>query len=98
MKRMSKYDGGTVFNISLQDEDGIIQLDTADAVYLVFKTPRGREFVKTASAEMLGGLSVIQYTTSGSEFDESGVWTLRGRCVFPAGSWTSYQSLAVEVI
>lgn len=97
MQAISKNDTGTVIDIKLIDDDGVVDVSSAIALSVILISPRGEEYVKPAAAAVSGGQPVVRYVTQAADFHSPGRWLVRGRAQFADGSWTSLPG-AVDVI
>lgn len=97
MQAISKNDAGTVIDIRLLDDGGVVDVSSAIALSVILISPRGEEYVKQAAAAVAVGQPVVRYTTQAADFYKIGRWQVRGRAQFADGSWTSLPG-AVDVI
>jgi hypothetical protein len=85
-------DTGTVFRLTVRDQDGVIvDLSAATSKTLAFGRPDGTSFSRTAAFLTDGTDGIIQYTTSGSDLDQVGPWLVEGHVSLPSGSWGTTQ-------
>lgn len=74
-----KGDVGTIFRLIVRDEnDLIIDLDSAAIKYIYFQKPTGVKVQKPASFLTDGSDGILQYITQSGDIDMPGLWFVQG--------------------
>jgi hypothetical protein len=86
-QEIRKGDIGTIFEMTIKDEDGVVNLTGYTTIEIIFQTP---EEIKTFPA-VLSGLAIngkIKYTTiDANVLDVIGRWKWQGHVVLGSGDW-----------
>jgi len=82
-------DIGTIFEITLQDCDAVVDLTGASVMEIVFKKPDKTVVVKTAALKTDGTDGIIQYITVLDDLNLKGTWSIQGDVTIPTGKWKS---------
>jgi hypothetical protein len=83
-------DIGTVFEITVKDEDGVVvDISAATTKQFIFAKPGGTKVSKDASFVVNGTDGKLKYVTASGDLDESGDWQLQVYVVMPTGTWHS---------
>lgn len=89
MAQIKVGDIGTVFEMTLTDQEGVLDLTGATSLKFRFKEPDDSKWEATASLVTDGTDGKINYAFIASDLDQAGVWTLEAFVVLPSGQWTS---------
>lgn len=78
-KEPQLYDVGTVFKVTVLDEDGTaVDLSSATTKEIIFRDPTGAVTTQTASFFTTGTDGIITYTTQATtDIDVAGAWQLQ---------------------
>jgi len=83
-------DIGTIFEITLQDADGVVDLTGASITDFVFIKPGGTKITKNGTVDADPTLGIIRYTTVSGDLDEVGCWQIQILLAFGiSSSWSS---------
>jgi hypothetical protein len=75
-------DVGTVFQITVNDQNGPVDLTAVDAMYVLFKKPDDKFMQKTPVFVNTGSDGQIKYVTQAGDLDQYGTWQIQARVVF----------------
>lgn len=78
-----QYDIGTAFTATIMDDDEIVDVSDATAMYLLFEKPSGTAVTKTALPVTDGKDGKIRYVTVLNDLDESGQWYIQAHLIGP---------------
>ena len=90
-------DYGTVFEVTINDENGVVDVSAATTKNIIFKKPSGTKVTQAASFTNSGTNGKIEYTTVSGDLDEAGTWKIQAQIATGSGDWKSNIS-AFEVI
>lgn len=80
-------DIGTIFRLTVKDQDEDI-VNVASGTYSIdFKKPAGTIVTKNAYLYTDGSDGIIQYSAESGLLDTKGQWQLQGFVELPAGQW-----------
>ncbi len=82
-------DEGTVFEVTLKDDAGAVDLTGLTSAQFYFKKPSTTVVTKAAVADPTPTTGILRYTTIAGDLDEVGCWQLQAKVVFPGGTWKS---------
>jgi len=82
-------DIGTVFEITVTEDDVALNISSATVLQMLFKKPSGTVLTKTAVFTGDGSDGLIQYTSIEADLDEAGIWYMQGRVTLPGGKWST---------
>ena len=84
-------DIGTIFEITLKDDAGLVDLTGATTTDLKFKKPDDDETLVTKPGIPDGDPTsgILRYTTIADDLDVLGNWQIQVFLVLPGGSWSS---------
>lgn len=82
-------DIGTAFEVTLQDDAGIVDLTGYISLEYDFTDPAGTVTTKTASPLTDGTDGKIVYLTQAGDLPTAGLWRFQAKIVLPTGSWSS---------
>ena len=82
-------DIGTVFRVTLNDANGVLDISGATVKELKFKRPDNSTLVKTASFTTDGTDGKLQYASIAGDLSIAGDWKMEAFVTLPSGSWTS---------
>lgn len=86
---LSQNDTGTAIDCTISDENGIIDLTGHTLLQLIIVKPDGVTLTKTATQHGAASAGTLRYITQAGDLSVKGAYELRGRVVFPSGSWTT---------
>ena len=90
MADIHKDDIGTIFEITLKDQDNaVIDLSGATTKEIRFKPPSAARKDKSASFKTDGSDGILTWTTISNDLDSIGAWQLQGYVVLSGGTWYS---------
>ena len=90
-------DYGTKFEVTINDENGVVDVSAATTKNIIFEKPSGILVTQTASFTNSGTDGKIEYTTISGDLNEAGTWKIQAQIETGSGSWKSNIS-AFEVI
>lgn len=67
-------DIGAVFEVTVENEDGIIDVSTASTKKIIFRKSDGTTLIKTASFASDGTDGIIKYVSQEDDIDTLGIW------------------------
>jgi len=82
-------DIGTVFEVTIEDDSGVVDLTGATVHNLIFKKPSSTVVTKPAVLDVDPTTGIIRYTTVTGDLDELGCWQIQAEIAIPGGSWKS---------
>jgi len=91
MSNVFVNDFGTIFEITVTEDNTVVDLSSTTGVEIIFTHPSGQSIVKTASLKTTGIDGVVQYTTESGLFDAAGFWKVQARITFTYGQWRTSQ-------
>ena len=80
-------DIGTVFEVTVQDESGIVDISGATTKEIIFRKPDETVVTKTASFTSDGTDGKIRYSIIADDLNMVGKWSIQGKVIIPAGTW-----------
>lgn len=80
-------DVGTVFTITVQDGDDVVNISTATLKQIIFQKPDDTTLTKTASFVTDGSDGQIKYTIIAGDLDVPGRWRIAAYIEMPSGKW-----------
>lgn len=80
-------DIGTVFELTIQDDNSAIDVSGATTKNIVFKKADGTTVTQAASFTSDGTDGKIRYAVVADDLDVAGEWSIQGHIVIPAGTW-----------
>ena len=86
------YDIGTVFEVTLQEDDVDLDISAATLATIIFVKPDGEVVAQEAEFTTDGTDGKIQYTTIADDLDQTGKWRIQARVALPTGTWSSSRS------
>jgi len=91
MADVQKLNIGTVFRLTIKDQDGkIVDVSSASTQQIKFKKPADAVVVTQTSSFFTDGTDgIIQYTTLINDLDQAGVWEIQGFVVITLGSFNT---------
>ena len=75
-------DIGTVFQITVKDQTGVVNLSNVDAMYIIFKKPNDGVLQVTPVLVNDGTDGLIKYISQSGDLDQYGTWQIQARVVF----------------
>ncbi len=82
-----KDDIGTVFEVTVQENEVAIDISTATVKEIILSDPDGTPTTFAAAFKTDGTDGIIQYTTVASDLSIAGNWRIQARLTLPAGDW-----------
>jgi len=82
-------DIGTVFEVTVTEDDVALDISTATVLQILFKKPSGEVLTNTAVFTNTGTDGLIRYTSILDDLDEAGIWYMQGRLTMPGGKWST---------
>ncbi len=82
-------DIGTIFELTVKDDDVIIDVSTATTKEIHFKNPDGGTVVQSAGFKIPGGDGtdgIITYVSEADDLTPTGLWNIQAFVVFADGS------------
>jgi len=89
MPDIYKDDIGTVFEITIIDDDTILDISTATIKQFKFKKPSGAVLTKTAAFSSDGTDGLLRYTSVAGDLDEINTYSIQAKITMPEGVWSS---------
>ena len=90
MADIHKDDIGTIFEVTIKDQDAaIINLSGASTKQIRFKPPSGSRKDKTASFKTNGTDGILTWTTIANDLDVVGAWQIQAYVILAGGTWYS---------
>jgi hypothetical protein len=87
-QEIHKGDIGTVFELTVRDQDGVVDLSGATVKDFYFRQPSGKTKPKvTALFKTDGTDGILTYTTVAGNLDENGTWQLQADVETSNGRW-----------
>ena len=86
------YDIGTSFQITLYDDDVIVDVSSAIGINtktITFKKPSGVTIEKEATFLTDGSDGIIKYITIEDDLDELRTWEIQAKVTLTSGTWRS---------
>jgi hypothetical protein len=92
MSEIHLYDIGTVFRITVTEND--VPLDVSGAIekYVLLRKPNGESVAKLADFTSDGTDGNIEYAAESNLLDTVGTWKIQGRIIMPNGIWSTSSS------
>lgn len=75
-------DIGTIFLITVNDQDGVVDLTNVDDMYVLFRKPDDSFIQRTPVFVSTGSDGKIKYVTQSGDLDQYGTWQIQARVVF----------------
>ena len=75
-------DIGTTFQITVNDQNGPVDLTNVDAMYILFRKPNDQLLQVTPVFVNTGSDGIIKYVTQANDLDQYGTWQIQARVVF----------------
>lgn len=88
-KEIHLLDIGTIFRVTLMDDDIIVPLNGAELKEIHFLKPDGVVVVKEADFYSDGADGIIEYITIANDLDQTGSWKIQAKVTLPTGTWSS---------
>jgi hypothetical protein len=88
-REIHEGDIGTIFEVTLQDGDAIVDISAASEMYILFEKADGTTLTKTAVHKTDGTDGILQYVTILDDLTPVGNWKVQAHVVLPTGSWKS---------
>jgi len=82
-------DIGTIFEAEFLDAGAVLDISGATTKELLFRKPDGTKVAEAGLFTTDGTDGKLRYTTIADFLDASGRWSVQGRVVLPAGTWSS---------
>lgn len=86
-------DIGTVFLVTVNDcvsgSSVALDLSSATSLQIIFKSPSGTSYTKTASFYTNGTDGKIVYITINGDLNEIGTWSIQAKVTIPTGTFRS---------
>ena len=83
-------DVGTVFKITIKDQDGVIvNISTATVKKIIFKSPWAASIIKDGVFFTDGIDGILTYTTVATDIGSNGEWKIQAMVTLPTGTWYS---------
>ena len=83
-------DIGTVFEVTLQDGEVVVDISTATTKEIVFRKPNaGAVLTRAATFKTDGTDGILQYVTVSGDLDTVGEWHIQSHVIISAGEWRS---------
>lgn len=89
MSEIHLNDVGTSFEITLQDDETIVDVSNASVMEIIFKKPSGTVSVKPATHLTDGTDGVIRYISEVDFLNELDEWEIQARVTLPTGNWST---------
>lgn len=89
MAQIKVGDIGTVFEMALTDQDGVLDINLATTLEFNFKEPDDSTWTATASLTTDGSDGKLKYAFIADDLDQAGTWTAEAFIILPSGQWTS---------
>lgn len=83
-ERLSISDLGTSLQITVKEDDAIVDISTATATDIILRKPDGTEVEKTGSLLTDGTDGIVAYSTLSGDIDQKGIWSYRAKITFSA--------------
>ena len=94
--QIHQVDAGTLFEVTLSDCGTLLDVSGATTKQIIFKKPDGTTLTTTASFKTDGTDGIIQYTTTITDLDQSGIWSIQAYIVIGTSQWhTDIQTFRV---
>lgn len=87
MSKIYSGDYGTVFTVTVRDQDNIIVNLAGASLSFVFLKPDGTSITRSGSLATDGSDGKAEYTVVDGDIDMDGVWSVQLSIVFPSGLW-----------
>lgn len=88
-EEIHEEDIGTVFEVTVKENDSIVDISTATTKEFHFKKPSGEILTKPVDFVTNGTDGKLKYTSIANDLDESGEWSLQVYLVLSSGTWSS---------
>lgn len=83
MSEIHVGDIGTIFQITINDQSGPVDVSNADAIQVILQLPDGGgALVKNAVLVNDGTDGIVKYTTQSGDLSQPGTWQIQGRVTF----------------
>ena len=89
MAKIRVGDIGTVVELTIADQDGIVDLTGATTKDFRFENALKTTFVKASTFVTDGTDGKLKYAFIASDLDVAGSWKVQAEIVLPSGTWTS---------
>jgi hypothetical protein len=91
MSDLRVNDYGTVFTVTVEDENGVVNLSAATTKEIIFRKPGSANTTLTAPASFVtdGSDGKISYTFGLGDLSAAGKWQWQVHVVLPSGEWSS---------
>lgn len=92
-------DVGTIFEITVLENNVALDISAATDQKILFRKPDGTVLTKTAAFTTDGTDGKIEYQSQAGDIDVKGTWEIQGRLVLPQGTfYTRATSFRVEEV
>lgn len=88
-EEIHEEDIGTIFEITVKENDSIVDISTATTKEFHFKKPSGEILSKPADFVTNGTDGKLKYSTIANDLDENGKWLIQVYLVLSSGTWSS---------
>ena len=82
-------DYGTKFEVTINDENGVVDVSGATTKNIIFEKPSGTKITQAASFTNSGTDGKIEYTTVSGDLNEAGTWKIQAQIATVDGDWKS---------
>jgi hypothetical protein len=82
-------DVGTIFELTIKDDDGIVDLTGYTLADIYFKKPDGSVVQKTGAVDPTPTTGIVRYTTITGDLDLEGCWLIQAKIGLTGGTWSS---------
>jgi hypothetical protein len=82
-------DIGTSFQITVNDQNGVVNLSNVDSMYILFRKPDDSFKQVTPSLLTNGTDGKIKYVTQAGDLDQYGTWQIQARVVFGSAVYST---------
>ena len=82
-------DKGTVIEITLENCGVPADISGASTIEVHLHTPSDVTKTKTGVLKTDGTDGIIQYTTTATDLNSAGIWTIQAHIITPSGEWHS---------
>jgi hypothetical protein len=87
MSVVHKGDIGTIFEITVTENDAVLDISTGSNLKLLFLKPSGTVLTKTGSFTTDGSDGKMEYQSQSGDIDEEGTWELQGKLDLGGGTF-----------
>lgn len=82
-------DIGTSFELTVYDDDAVVDISTALDLKVLFLKPDGTVLTKSGVVLTDGTDGVVQYVSVDGDLDTAGRWEVQARVQLSTGTWSS---------